>query len=212
MKLCCESIVFFLCSMISLPLWSLEDSFEISERGYWIGDVPECHAIDETLGEAIADFFIEEGAQDIVDFGCGIGAYVFQFKKRGLNAEGYDGNPRTPEFTNGVCKILDLSEPFQLGKTFDWVMSLEVGEHLPQQYERIFIENLMRHAKKGIVLSWAIKNQGGTGHFNEQNNDYIKSIFLSYGYVNDLKAEQKLRSATHMWFEKSLMVFRKADL
>ena len=93
-------------------------------------------------------------------------------------------------------------------------MSLEVGEHLPQQYERIFIENLMRHAKKGIVLSWAIKNQGGTGHFNEQNNDYIKSIFLSYGYVNDLKAEQKLRSAVYncMWFEKSLMVFRKANL
>lgn len=185
-------------------------SYEISEKGYWIGEVAECHVIDVALGEAITDFLIQEGAETVVDFGCGIGAYVVQLRNRGLAAQGYDGNPMTPEFTNGLCKVQDLSVPFQLDETFDWVMSLEVGEHLPQQYETIFIENLMRHARKGIVLSWAIKNQGGTGHFNEQNNDYIKAIFASYGYINDLEAEQKLRCKAECgWFANSLMIFRK---
>jgi SAM-dependent methyltransferase len=184
-------------------------SFEISNKGYWIGDVEECHAVDRFLGEAIADFFVEQQARSIVDFGCGLGTYVAQIRQKGLFAKGYDGNPDTPTLSGGIGEILDLSEPFQLPDIFDWVLSLEVGEHLPHQYEKVFIENLMRHARVGIVLSWAIKNQGGTGHFNEQNNDYIKAIFRSYGYENDLEAEKKLRSYSGTWFQHSLMVFRK---
>lgn len=185
-------------------------AFEISEKGYWIGDVEECHALDGVLGEAIADFFVQENAKSVVDFGCGLGSYVKLIRERGIAAKGYDGNPNTPELSCGLGEILDLSEPFQLEQTFDWVLSLEVGEHLPPQYEKIFIENLMRHAKKGIVLSWAIKHQGGTGHFNEQNNDYIKAIFVTYGYINDLEAEKALRSFSKTWFQNSLMVFRTA--
>ncbi len=195
------------CILLSsyLPL----DSFEISHKGYWIGDVEECHAVNEYLGEAIADFFVEQQARSIVDFGCGVGTYVAQIRQRGLIAKGYDGNPDTPTLSCGIGEVLDLSEPFQLPEKFDWVLSLEVGEHLPQQYEKIFIENLMRHAGVGIVLSWAIKNQGGTGHFNEQNNEYIKALFANYGYINDLEAEKNLRSVSKdTWFQNSLMVFR----
>ncbi len=186
------------------------DSFEISHKGYWIGDVEECHAVDGYLGEAIADFFVEQQARSIVDFGCGLGTYVAQIRQRGLTAKGYDGNPNTPTLSGGIGEVLDLSEPFQLPEIFDWVLRLEVGEHLPQEYEKIFIENLIRHSRVGIVLSWAIKNQGGTGHFNEQNNDYIKALFANYGYINDLEAEKNLRSVSNLpWFQNSLMVFRK---
>jgi 2-polyprenyl-3-methyl-5-hydroxy-6-metoxy-1,4-benzoquinol methylase len=192
-----------------ITLYFSLNSFEISHKGYWIGDVREGHAFDDTLAEAIADFFVEQQACSIVDFGCGLGRYVEKIRQRGLIAKGYDGNPDTPILSGGICEILDLSEPFQLPEIFDWVMSLEVGEHLPQQYEKTFIENLMRHARNGIILSWAIKNQGGTGHFNEQNNDYIKSVFENYGYKNDLEAENKLRNCSKNWFQHSLMVFRK---
>ena len=196
-------VIFFFSTLCS----SL-NSFEISEKGYWIGEVEECHATDRFLGEAIANFFIEEKVRSVVDFGCGIGAYVKLMLLRGIRAEGYDGNPNTPILSQGLCHVLDLSNPIQLPEAFDWVLSLEVGEHLPQEYETIFIENLMRHAKKGIIVSWAIKNQGGTGHFNEQNNDYIKAIFANYGYINDLQVEERLRAVTGNWFKKSLMVFR----
>ena len=75
----------------------------------------------------------------------------------------------------------------------DWILSLEVGEHIPKEFESAFIQNLTRNAKKGIIISWAIKGQGGYGHFNEQNNKYIKNLLYKFGFINDLKTEKKLR-------------------
>jgi len=89
-------------------------------------------------------------------------------------------------------------------------MSLEVGEHLPPQFEDIFISNLHNNNTCGMVLSWAVKGQGGHGHFNEQNNDYIKSKICKLGYANDVKSENKLRrDSTLGWFKNTIMVFRK---
>lgn len=183
----------------------------IHPNGYWIGeDAVKEHIFDANLAEAIADFFEEEGAKTIVDFGCGTGEYVKAFHNRGLDCEGFDGNPDTPSLSGGVAKVLDLSFPFDLLKRYDWVLSLEVGEHLHKDCESYFISNLHRHNVKGIVLSWAVKGQGGFGHFNEQNNDYIKNIMANYGYVNDVEAENALRRASTLsWFKNTLMVFRK---
>lgn len=44
---------------------------------------------------------------------------------------GYDGNPYTPELTNGFASTLDLTEPQDLKTTYDWAQSFEVGEHIP---------------------------------------------------------------------------------
>jgi cyclopropane fatty-acyl-phospholipid synthase-like methyltransferase len=140
-----------------------------------------------------------------------MGDYVKTFLANGLNASGFDGNPNTPELTDNLCKVLDLSIPKQFEEKFDWVMSLEVGEHLPPQFEDIFINNLHNNNNYGIVLSWAIKGQGGHGHFNEQNNDYIKSKICKLGYLNDIKSEDKLREdSTLSWFKNTIMVFRKS--
>lgn len=180
------------------------------EKGYWIGaDVDDLHVFDSSLATALGQFFLSERATHVVDFGCGPGDYVARLNAMGLHCEGYDGNPDTPEITQRTCAVVDLSEPFDLKKKFDWVLSLEVGEHLPQQFETIFIENLIRHAKKGIVLSWAVAGQPGYGHFNTQNNDYIKQRFPAYGLVNDVTAEKLLRgSASVHWFPGTIMVFR----
>ena len=89
-------------------------------------------------------------------------------------------------------------------------MSLEVGEHLPKKFEDIFINNLHQNNKNGIVLSWAVKGQGGYGHFNEQNNDYIKSKICKLGYINDIESENQLRKHSSLWwFKNTIMVFRK---
>lgn len=195
---------------ITLGFFSIIYGFEISEKGYWIGDASDYHVTDQKLSDAMVHFFKNDKTKSIVDFGCGEGEYILNFLKHGLKCEGYDGNPSTPEITNGLCKIKDLSKPFYLEKKFDWVVSLEVGEHLPHQYETIFIENLINHAKKGIILSWAVKGQGGTGHFNEQNNDYIKNIFSKYGFINDLVTENFLRDQASVgWFKNTIMVFRR---
>lgn len=186
----------------------------INANGYWEGLEASCqHQHDDSLGDSLTQFFKSENINSLVDFGCGMGKYVKTFKENNINVTGFDGNPNTPELTNHLCEVLDLSVPKKFDEPFDWVLSLEVGEHLPPQFEDIFINNLHNNNKYGIVISWAIKGQGGHGHFNEQNNDYIKSKICKLGYMNDIKTEDKLRmDSTLRWFKNTIMVFRKSSV
>jgi len=183
----------------------------IHKNGYWEGLEASCqHIYDSSLGVSLTKFFKTENVKSLVDFGCGMGDYVKTFRENNINAIGFDGNPNTPELTNNLGKILDLSVPKKFDEPFDWVMSLEVGEHLPSQFEDIFILNLHNNNKYGIVLSWAVEDQGGYGHYNERNNDYIKSKICQLGYVNDIDSENNLRNdSTLKWFKNTIMVFRK---
>ncbi|KAK7004434.1 hypothetical protein BgiMline_005954, partial [Biomphalaria glabrata] len=52
-------------------------------------------------------------------------------------------------------KFLDLTSPQYDVPIFDWVLSIEVGEHIPPQYEDTYLDNLARHAREGLILSWA---------------------------------------------------------
>lgn len=183
----------------------------INKNGYWEGlSASSQHMYDFKLSTQLLSFLKNENVESIVDLGCGLGTYVQHFNSNGLKADGFDGNPNTPELTNNQCSVLDLSKEFKFDKPYDWVMSLEVGEHLPAEFEDIFISNLHNNNKKGIILSWAVKGQGGHGHFNEQNNDYIKEKVMKLGYTNDTFAETILRqSSTLPWFKNTIMVFRK---
>jgi hypothetical protein len=63
-----------------------------------------------------------------------------------------------------------------------------------------------------MVLSWAVKGQGGTGHVNEQDNGYIKEQICAKGYVNDVEAEEALRAASKFkYFRNTVMVFRRVE-
>lgn len=184
----------------------------ISPQGYWVGVDAQAHHIhDPALSKELQDFFKQEGATSIVDLGCGMGTYVREFRQSGLNADGYDGNPDTHILSDGTCGVADLTQPLQFNEPYDWVMSLEVGEHIPAQFEKALIGNLHASNKRGIVLSWAVKGQGGDGHVNEQSNAYIKSCVTALGYTNDTVAENKLRAAASLrWFKNTIMVFRRS--
>ncbi len=181
----------------------------IDEHGFWLDDTLENHHFDEPLAEALLSFFKKEEAISIADFGCGHGKYTKLFDTE-IKTDGFDGNPNTEALTNGLCKVLDLSLTFDSKKKYDWIMSLEVGEHIPKEFEGSFLWNLHNNNTQGIVLSWAIPGQGGNGHFNEQSNEYIKDKFKALGYENDLEAEKFLREkATHWWFKNTIMVFKR---
>ena len=204
-----KGLVFGLFCFAALSL----SAFDIDrERGFWSGlDSGKHHRYDQVLSEELVSFFKKENAKKIVDFGCGLGSYVKAFRQKGFTAEGFDGNPDTPELSRGLCQVQDLSYKFDLDKRYDWVMSLEVGEHIPKPFEKTFVENLVRHAEKGIILSWALKGQRGRGHFNTQNNDYVKDMLAKYGFVSDEEAEKKFRENSRLWwFKNTIMVFRRA--
>lgn len=174
-----------------------------SNTGYWIGDIKGSH-FDTNLAVGLLSLF---SGDSVVDFGCGICKYVKFLVDNGIDCVGYDGNPNTNEYYN-LCYTLDLSQPINLNRKFDWVLSLEVGEHIPIKYEEVFINNIYKHNTKGIVLSWARPKQGGFGHVNCRTQEYIKNKFDQLGYVNKTEIEKHLKSVSKLkWFKNNIMVF-----
>jgi SAM-dependent methyltransferase len=182
--------------------------FSINFNGYWESkNVIPAHYNDERIANYLNSFLKNK---KVVDLGCGLGYYVKYLKNNNIDIDGYDGNPYTPELTDSLCNVLDLSKEIIFEKKYDWVICLEVGEHIPEQFENIFIQNLHNNNLEGIILSWAVEGQGGDGHVNCKNNEYIKSIFSKLGYTNDIIIENELRNISTLdWFKNTIMVFRK---
>tara|TARA_B100002019_G_scaffold216392_1_gene188993 strand:- start:8669 stop:9277 length:609 start_codon:yes stop_codon:yes gene_type:complete len=188
-----------------------------NDTGIWSGKEKHLrgHREDEQLKQAVVDVFNKKNIKTVYDFGCGLGGYTKFLNNNNIYTEGYDGNPDTPILSNGMCKVLDLSKKFNLGKQMDYVFCLEVGEHIPQKYESTFIDNLHRHNKKGMILSWATNNpyQGGHGHVNNLDNVYIINRLNKLGYKHDTETEiylkENLDSVSFGYFLTSLMAFVK---
>jgi cyclopropane fatty-acyl-phospholipid synthase-like methyltransferase len=184
---------------------------KINEKGFWETTDATGHIHDQSLANALMQYFIDNGILSVVDFGCGMGDYAKAFKANNFTVEAFDGNPNTEALTQGIGKVLDLSKPFYLRKKFDVVLSLEVGEHIPKEYEEQFIDNITKHAKKHLIISWAIVGQGGDGHVNCANNDYIIGQIVDRGFKHNAKDSQTIRNAATnaSWFGNTIMVFYK---
>jgi hypothetical protein len=177
----------------------------INERGFWEND--KGHAFDAPLAANALEFFQRNKASSIIDLGCGTGAYTKYFRK-GVKSTGVDGNPLTKATAGDDFLIRDLSKPFYA--KFDWVFSVEVGEHIPKEFESTFIRNLVGCCTTGIVISWAIPGQDGDGHTNCQPNEYIVERLKSYNFCLDNEASASLRASSSLgWMRNTLMVFRR---
>ena len=184
---------------------------KINEKGFWETTDQTGHVHDKNLADALGSYLLITGHKTVVDFGCGLGDYAKAFKALNLDVEAFDGNPNTEALTDGIASVLDLSKPFYLQKKFDAVMSLEVGEHIPAEFEEQFIDNITKHAKKHLIISWAIVGQGGDGHVNCANNDYIIGQIVDRRFKHNAVDSQTIRNAATnaSWFGNTIMVFDK---
>lgn len=180
----------------------------ISPTGYWQLDKDRVSGeyCDPGLCDKLVTFLKDNNIQRVYDFGCAAGKYVAKINEAGIDAVGFDGNPVTGEFAN--CRVLDLAMPVHLPPV-SFILCLEVGEHIPAEYEAVFIDNIIRTLNPGgyLLLSWAIPGQGGYGHVNEKtNDDVIKLIPLKF---NSGITEVFRESVSEVpWFKNTLMMFR----
>ena len=183
----------------------------INERGCFMTRFEtDAHICDEPLCAAIIKMY--KDVKTAVDIGCGNGKYTRNLIAAGIPCKGYDGSPLTPEITDGLCEVMDFSIPSDIGQ-FDLVLCLEVGEHIPKQYEQVFIDNICRAADKHVCLSWALEKQDGWGHINCQNNDYVISEMRKRGFTYKPVETQILRDSTGLneyiwWFKNTVMIFK----
>jgi len=180
----------------------------IHKNGFWLDMSSDGHYFDKSLNIEIVRLLKEEKINSVVDLGCGTGDYAKEFKKEEFSCDCYDGNPNTEKLTNGLCSEINLAEDVDLNKKYDCVVSLEVGEHIPKEFESTFINNLIKHSNRLIVLSWAVVGQGGRGHVNERNNDYIEKVFVEKGWKRSKEKENCLRMKSSLiYFRNTIMVY-----
>lgn len=186
---------------------------DVSVRGGWCSKIsgknsPQ-HMTDEPLAKALSKFLT---GKKVASFGDGPGVYKELLLEYGevLSYDSFDGAPFAEETTNKNVQFLDLSVPIYHLNKYDWVISLEVAEHIPAEFEHIYIDNLVRHATQGVILSWAKIGQGGHSHINNRDFEYVKTKMEEKGLMHDFKSSINLqKQSTFTYFQSNINVFLK---
>ncbi|XP_045209041.1 uncharacterized protein LOC123560953 [Mercenaria mercenaria] len=184
--------------------------------GGWCEKQNRAHAgkglTDEQLVPALVQVL---KGKHIGSFGDGTGQYkeliIASGEVKGYDA--YDGAPFSDIISNGSVKYLDLTLPQYGLPLYDWVLSIEVAEHIPKRFESIYIDNVVRHAQEGVILSWAKVGQGGYHHINNRPFEYVRDLMDSKGFIHDKELSDNLKSAASVRFLKwNLNVFRRKNI
>ena len=184
----------------------------IHETGYWSrhqAAAHHCHS--PALSRWICEFLSSDKDARIYDFGCGTGQYLDDLYAAGhADVVGVEGDPLAPDKPYPIY-AQNLCEPFSFGRA-GVVMSLEVGEHIPAAHTSAYLDNLFQHTDRHLLLSWAVRGQGGHGHVNELNNDEVASLVEGNGFAHVSEASKSARSVAEdhcWWFRGSFFVFER---
>ena len=186
---------------------------EVGSNGAWILDPNYAYNFDAPLARAVLT--LAHGSS-LLELGAGLGCYARSFT---LHKESYglksffaiDGAANVAQLTQGLVVARDLTRPLGLDILMaDWVLCLEVGEHIPLALTEPFVDNLVGKAKKGVVVSWSNNCRRGRGHVNCRSNDNVIELFAARGFIYDDNATETLRAAT-VWhyFKSTILVFQK---
>jgi hypothetical protein len=159
----------------------------------------------------------------VLDVGCASGLYLKAFQMNGTDGVGIEGST-IPERQLMVPKEYILKEDlrFDVGKHLDcnFVMSIEVAEHIEEEFSDTFVRNLTKHRADTIFMTAAPPGQGGDAHVNCQPKEYWVEKVEKNGYTNTLEYDDEIKAACqlagaenafiHHWFiPNSYMVFKK---
>ena len=150
--------------------------------------------------------------RSVVDIGCGTGTWLAVFREHGVEeifgVDGGDVNPADLDIAPEQFLAWDLSEPLELHRTFDLVVSLEVAEHLPAAVADEFVVTLTRLGKV-VLFSAAIPGQRGEGHVNEQWPEYWDERFRARGYhvVDAIRPHVWHDPSVEVWYAQNSLLF-----
>ena len=122
----------------------------------------------------------------LLDVGCGPGIWLKAALDYGVSdVVGLDGIelPNDQFVAPRNCfRLQDLTAPWNLGRSFDVAVCLEVAEHVQAEHGETLIESLTRHSDQ-IFFSAACPNQLGQHHVNCQWPVYWQELFNRYGFA-----------------------------
>ena len=168
--------------------------------------------------EIIVPYIIELlNPKSVVDVGCGLGQWLYVFKKNGVKKIlGIDGDhvPKEKIYVIENFFEFDLNncENYINDEKFDLAMSLEVAEHLAEDKAEVFINMLIRLSDT-IIFSAALPGQTGEKHFNEQYPEYWIRLFKKHGYnIYDPFRKRFWSSDVNWWYSQNMFLFVKNNI
>lgn len=153
----------------------------------------------------------------VVDVGCGLGSWLSVFREHGaddvlgIDGDYVDRDSLAIPFERFVTH--DLTQPVELGRTFDLAVSLEVAEHLPPEAAQTLVDSLARLAP-AILFSAAIPEQDGVGHVNTQWPSYWRALFAPRGFrpVDCIRHRIWENDEVEFWYRQNMLLFAQAEV
>lgn len=148
--------------------------------------------------------------KSVIDVGCGPAWYLRYLHDIGfIDLLGIEGTPQNFEYGNVVLHDLSTPIPFQNKGN---VISLEVGEHIPEEYSQTFLDNLCALCNGKLILSWAIPGQDGIGHVSCRHNIWVIREMERRGFellVDDTLTVRTVVEDRVGYFRNTLMIFKR---
>ena len=151
-----------------------------------------------------------------VDLGSGIGEWLGELRKLGVtDVIGVDGDwvdRAALKIPTDQFKPFDLGNKLAMDRAFDLAISVETAEHLPPERGEGFVADLVALAPV-VLFSAAIPGQGGTGHINEQWQDYWARLFAKHDYValDFLRLKFWNDSRIEWWYRQNIILYVRRD-
>lgn len=164
--------------------------------------------------------------ESLVDVGCGEGWYVYWLignrddpeEKNFFGIEGSTAAVQDTVIPDFVGKH-DLRKPFRSIRKYDIAFSLEVAEHIEEEYAPVFVDTLC-NLSDTVVMTAAPPGQGGLMHCNERPQEYWKELFFAAGFHPDHFSREKLKDGIRdaeeggkyvtPWLLPNIMVYRRS--
>lgn len=153
----------------------------------------------------------------IIDFGCGVGSWLYAAEKLGVTSlYGVDGPWVSNEqmLSDNIDFIdVDFSKNDFRGipnKSFDLAVSVEVAEHLSPVFSSDFVDAITS-ASDIVVFGAAVPLQDGLNHINEQPQSYWINKFNERGFncYDFFRPKIWDDSLVEVWYRQNTFLFVK---